>query len=105
MYVSPDTLAMHLRVLKQHFTLIDLGEWLSLRAAGGALPDRACCITFDDGWRDNYEYGLPVLAAAQVPATVFLVTDFIGSTLPVLAKPVGRSCWAGWMSDMRPAAR
>ena len=80
MYVSPDTLAMQLRVLKQHFTLIGLGDWLSLRASGAALPDRACCITFDDGWRDNYDYGLPVLAAAGVPATVFLVTDFIGSS-------------------------
>jgi peptidoglycan/xylan/chitin deacetylase (PgdA/CDA1 family) len=80
MYVSPDTLAMQLRALKQHFTLIDLGDWLSLRASGAVLPDRACCITFDDGWRDNYDYGLPVLVAAGVPATIFLVTDFIGSS-------------------------
>jgi peptidoglycan/xylan/chitin deacetylase (PgdA/CDA1 family) len=79
MYVSPDTLAMHLRVLKQYFSLVDLGAWLSLRAAGGALPDRACCITFDDGWRDNYLYGMPVIAAARVPVTVFLVSDFIGT--------------------------
>ena len=80
MYVSPETLAMHLQVLKQHFTVIDLGNWLDLREAGDELPDRACCITFDDGWRDNYTYGLPVLVAARVPATVFLVTDFIGSS-------------------------
>lgn len=80
MYVSPETLAMHLQVLKQHFTVIDLGNWLDLREAGDVLPDRACCITFDDGWRDNYTYGLPVLVAAGVPATVFLVTDFIGSS-------------------------
>jgi peptidoglycan/xylan/chitin deacetylase (PgdA/CDA1 family) len=80
MYVSPETLAMHLRVLKQHFALIDLGEWLNLRTAGARLPDRACCITFDDGWRDNFEYGLPELVGARVPATVFLVSDFIGST-------------------------
>jgi peptidoglycan/xylan/chitin deacetylase (PgdA/CDA1 family) len=79
MYVSPDTLAMHLQVLRQHFTLIDLGEWLDRRTAGDALPERACCITFDDGWRDNFEYGLPVLVAARVPATVFLVSDLIGS--------------------------
>ena len=49
MYVSPETLAMHLQVLKQHFTVIDLGNWLDLREAGDVLPDRACCITFDDG--------------------------------------------------------
>lgn len=70
---------MHLQVLRQHFTLIDLGEWLDRRTAGDSLPERACCITFDDGWRDNFEYGLPVLVAARVPATVFLVSDFIGS--------------------------
>jgi peptidoglycan/xylan/chitin deacetylase (PgdA/CDA1 family) len=80
MYVSPETLAMHLQVLRQYFTLIDLGEWLDRCTAGDGLPERACCITFDDGWRDNFEYGLPVLVAARVPATVFLVSDFIGST-------------------------
>jgi peptidoglycan/xylan/chitin deacetylase (PgdA/CDA1 family) len=79
MYVSPETLAMHLQVLKEHFTLVDLGTWLSRRAAGDALPVRACCVTFDDGWRDNHSYALPVLEMAQVPATVFLVSDFIGS--------------------------
>jgi peptidoglycan/xylan/chitin deacetylase (PgdA/CDA1 family) len=79
MYVSPETLAMHLQVLRQYFTLIDLGEWLDRRTAGDSLPERACCITFDDGWRDNFEYGLPVLVAARVPATIFLVSDFIGS--------------------------
>ncbi len=101
MYVSPDALAMQLRVLKQHFTLIGLGDWLGLRASGAELPDRACCITFDDGWRDNYDYGLPVLVAAGVPATVFLVTDFIGSSYRFwpnrLAQLLGRLV----VSDMR----
>ncbi|MDQ1303822.1 MAG: hypothetical protein QG595_1805 [Pseudomonadota bacterium] len=79
MYVSPDTLALHLQVLRRHFAIIDLGVWLKRRREGAALPARACCITFDDGWQDNYTYGFPVLAAAQVPATIFLVADFIGS--------------------------
>ncbi|MBN1559659.1 polysaccharide deacetylase family protein [candidate division KSB1 bacterium] len=45
----------------------------------GELPPNSVCITFDDGYRDNYEYALPVLVKYNVPATVFLTTDFIGA--------------------------
>jgi peptidoglycan/xylan/chitin deacetylase (PgdA/CDA1 family) len=80
MYVSPETLEMHLRVLKKHFEIVDLGDWVRRSKDGQPLPDRACAITFDDGWRDNYDYGFPILVREQVPATIFLVSDFIGSS-------------------------
>jgi peptidoglycan/xylan/chitin deacetylase (PgdA/CDA1 family) len=79
MCVSPQTLAMHLRVLEQHFEFIDLSEWLDRREKGKALPPRACSITFDDGWRDNHQFAFPILKASDVPVTIFLVADFIGS--------------------------
>src|SRR5262245_47823275 len=72
MYVAPETLAMHLRVLKRNFELIHLSEWLQRASSGRQLPKRACCISFDDGWRDNFEFGYPVLRDANVPATIFL---------------------------------
>jgi peptidoglycan/xylan/chitin deacetylase (PgdA/CDA1 family) len=79
MYVSPEALAMHLRVLGQHFEVVGLGEWIGRSRAGRSLPDRACAITFDDGWRDNYTFGFPILKQADVPATIFLVADLVGS--------------------------
>jgi peptidoglycan/xylan/chitin deacetylase (PgdA/CDA1 family) len=79
MYVAPETLAMNLEVIKRHFDLMHLSEWLGRRASGQALPRRACCITFDDGWRDNYQHAFPVLRAARAPATIFLVAGFIGT--------------------------
>lgn len=79
MYVSPETLDMHLSELRQTFELVELGEWLCRAKNGRALPKLGCAITFDDGWRDNYQYALPVLVKHQAPATIFLVSGYIGT--------------------------
>lgn len=90
MYVSPEVLAMHLEALQRSFEVIDLADWISRRERGLPLPHRACSITFDDGWRDNHQYGLPVLQRAGVPATIFLVADFIGSDYEFWPNRLGR---------------
>jgi peptidoglycan/xylan/chitin deacetylase (PgdA/CDA1 family) len=79
MYVSPETFDLHLSELKRRFELVHLDEWLHRAREGLQLPKLACAITFDDGWRDNYEFALPVLAKHQAPATIFLVSSYVGT--------------------------
>lgn len=79
MYVHDDTFAMHLRTLRDEVEFVHLAEWLADRDAGRPIPVRACAITFDDGWKDNYDYAYPILAAARVPATVFVVSGMVGT--------------------------
>lgn len=80
MYVSPETLDMHLRVLRQYFAIVQLDDWIKGAAAGASLPRLSCALTFDDGWRDNFEHAFPVLRRHGAPATVFLVSSFLGTT-------------------------
>jgi peptidoglycan/xylan/chitin deacetylase (PgdA/CDA1 family) len=39
----------------------------------------ALAITFDDGYRDNYEHAAPLLKSFNLPATFFVTTKFIGT--------------------------
>ena len=80
MHVSPSTLAMHLKVLKSQFEMVRLEDWVQRARDGANLPRRACALTFDDGWRDNFEYAFPILTAASVPATMYLLSELVGTT-------------------------
>jgi peptidoglycan/xylan/chitin deacetylase (PgdA/CDA1 family) len=80
MIVTPETLRSHLRWAKRHFELVALGEWVQHARAGHTLPLRSLAVTFDDGWRDNYEFAFPVLQEQRAPATVFAVSHMIGTS-------------------------
>jgi len=79
MYVSPETLATHVRLLRRYFEIVHLDEWVQRAANGQPLPRLGCALTFDDGWRDNFEYAFPILRAEAVPATIYLLSDLMGT--------------------------
>lgn len=49
----------------------------SLTGVTEILP-RSVCLTFDDGYRDNYRNAFPILKKYGLKATVFLTAGFIG---------------------------
>ncbi len=79
MYVTPETFARHLDWLCERFCVLSLGELANRLEAGAPLPLQSCAITFDDGWRDNWQYVLPALRRRSLPATVFVVAERMDS--------------------------
>jgi peptidoglycan/xylan/chitin deacetylase (PgdA/CDA1 family) len=72
------TFARQMECLARRFHVMDLTEAIEA-IARSSVPDNAVVITFDDGYRDNFELAFPVLAAHSLPATVFLTTGVIGT--------------------------
>lgn len=79
MYVTPESFAAQLDWLTADFAVLPLGEIVARLAEGRGLPRGAVAISFDDGWQDNCDHALPALQRRGLPATVFLVTDRVGS--------------------------
>jgi peptidoglycan/xylan/chitin deacetylase (PgdA/CDA1 family) len=90
MVVDPETFRMHIQTLRKHFSLMHLGDWVERVNRGESLPRKACAITFDDGWLDNFEYAFPVLLDEQAPATIFLVSDLVGTMDTLWYRKVAR---------------
>lgn len=63
-------------LLAQRFTVMPLTE-AATRLAAGTLPPRAVCITFDDGYADNFSIAFPILAKHGLTATFFIATGFL----------------------------
>lgn len=69
-----------MRMLRRIANVVPLDSALRSLERGDPLPPRAVALTFDDGYRDNLTLAAPVLHRLGLPATVYLVPDFLSGT-------------------------
>lgn len=99
--VSVEAFERHCRFFRRYFTVVPLRD-LVAKLEQGAPIDRHLAITFDDGHRDNYQNARPILERLSLPATFFVVTDWLGTdTVPPWDRSRAvRHPWMTW-DDVR----
>lgn len=74
--LDPETFAGQIRLIKSTFEPLPLGQALRALAAND-LPRNAVCITFDDGYADNFTVAEPILRKYGVVATFFVAAGYL----------------------------
>ena len=70
--VSVSRFREQLLFLKKNYNLISLDNLLKFEKSSKTN----ICITFDDGYKDNLIYALPILNEFNIPATIYIITKF-----------------------------
>ena len=87
----------HLEYLRRnHWAVVSLDEVIAHKRGEHRLPDRAVCLTFDDGYLDNWVFAYPLLARYGFKATVFVATDFVDPRS--IVRPTLFDVWNGLRS-------
>src|SRR5690348_15235721 len=80
-HVAPQTLAAQLAHIRKTYALISISQVAGWLESGAPIPDHACAVTVDDGYRDFFDVAYPVFQEYGIPATVYLVSDFLEGKL------------------------
>ena len=68
-------------LLNEGYTFISFEELNDAYNNKITLPDKSIMITFDDGYKSNYNLIYPILKKYNVKASIFVVTDNIGKEI------------------------
>jgi peptidoglycan/xylan/chitin deacetylase (PgdA/CDA1 family) len=75
--VSVNNFINQINYLKKNFDIISLDDLLvHLKSKSNKFK---VAITFDDGYKDNLKYAYPILERFKAPATIYVITKFIGN--------------------------
>jgi len=74
--ITPAAFEAQMKELKDKgITVISMQDLLAWKRSEKSIPPRCAVITFDDGWKSQYEVAWPILKKFGYPVTLFLYTE------------------------------
>src|ERR1700758_5511188 len=76
--ITPAAFEAQMKELKDRgITVISMQDLLAWKRGEKNIPPRCAVITFDDGWKSQYEVAWPIMKKYGYPFTMFLYTEGI----------------------------
>jgi peptidoglycan/xylan/chitin deacetylase (PgdA/CDA1 family) len=77
-----------MELLASEFHPLSLDELATLLRASEKIPERSVVVTFDDGYRDNFEIAMPILNRIGIAATFYVTVGCVEKSRPPWPIPV-----------------
>lgn len=97
MTVRPSTFNAHMAWLDEDRVRLPVVSINVVAKHAAAWPQRACVVTIDDAWADVHTHALPILAARNIPATLYVPSGLLGTGEHMTQTQV-RECLAAGVS-------
>ncbi|HEY2615066.1 MAG TPA: polysaccharide deacetylase family protein [Chthoniobacterales bacterium] len=76
--ITPQAFEQQMQELKnKNIAVISMQDFMAWRRGEKAIPTHSAIITFDDGWKSQYEVAWPILKKFGYPVTMFIYTEGI----------------------------
>ncbi len=76
--ITPAAFEAQMQELKNKgIAVIPMQDLLAWRRGEKAIPPKSAVLTFDDGWKSQYEVAWPILKKFNYPVTLFIYTEGI----------------------------
>ncbi len=74
--MTPEMFEAQMKELKdKNIPVIGMQDFLAWKRGEKNIPPKAAIITFDDGWKSQYEVGWPIMKKYGYPFTLFIYTE------------------------------
>lgn len=87
--VSEEKLRQHLQTIKDAgYTTLTMAELNDYLFKNKPIPEKSVVITFDDGYRDNYNNAFPILKEFNMSATIFVISSYLNRDLYLTSEEI-----------------
>ena len=76
-HIDIDLFKTQIAYMKKYYNIISLDDYIEFCTKDKKIPNNSIVITIDDGYRSNYTLAYPIFKEFNVPATIFITTDFV----------------------------
>jgi len=79
LHLDLESFKRHIAYLRKRYHVLDLNEFIEHLKEGKPVPRYSVVLTFDDGYKNNYENLKDIILKYKIPVSMFLATDYIGT--------------------------
>ena len=101
LFITPEHFRRRLDALRaMSATILPLGEGVA-RVRSNSLPETSVVLTFDDGFFDFLQHGVPLLSNFGFPCTLYLTTHYVNRRYPIANLALDYVLWKSRKTSIR----